>query len=575
MSDMNPNELNDNKPKGGWHLVRHHGRRWVINPVRLRYERLYQQRLSVLVFDLALIVFGLVLFAALIFFWNHPVTSNRNVDLAFELPETAISGALEEIKINYSNENRDVLEDAYLVLKLPQNFHLVDYDLRGLEYDSAKNIIYLNDLPRDAHGTIILRGYSWQALDSAQNWGVTLNYNNLDIPHSKSVSADLFYTHTLLVADLEIPDNIYTNSNATARLKLTNNSPYDIEKGVVQVYTTSDLFITGEAQDYRWSDIRIPAGGSWHQEWRIYSQQSVNPEINWQISIGDEILVNISRTLFVKQPAITLDWQLLTDGTARAGQPVAIRYYIHNREQTSLDDYRLSLVDTTAQWRVDVQSEKHSSVSSDQEKYIEAVIRIFPVVDNITKAPELQAVIIWTGPLGAGKIYSLPKQLSIRPEVTISSKIVYYLPSGDQIAYGPLPPIVGEATSYWINLQVKPDFGGFRNMRATIDLPAHVELLDFSSNRGRISGKENIVWEIDSYDKGVNPTIPAINLKVEIIPTAAQAGQNLTLINSVRVLAESGLEGTDIEVNTGIINNDMSRDFHTPNDGRVESRDIN
>ena len=113
--------------RSGW-LIGTHTHRILIKPAQLRYVRLYHQRSMALISDLMIIIGIMVLFTALIFFWNHPITSNRYIELGINADSQLISGEEVNFQINWQNDNRNTVYDSYIVLIPPRGFNINSVD---------------------------------------------------------------------------------------------------------------------------------------------------------------------------------------------------------------------------------------------------------------------------------------------------------------------------------------------------------------------------------------------------------------------------------------------------------------
>jgi len=106
----------------------------VVRPIQMRYIRLYHQRSMALVSDLLIIVGVMTMFIALIFFWNHPITSNRYIDLQMSLNSDQISGQDVSYKIYWENDNRNSVDDVYMSLMPPKGFVVNEILANGYVY---------------------------------------------------------------------------------------------------------------------------------------------------------------------------------------------------------------------------------------------------------------------------------------------------------------------------------------------------------------------------------------------------------------------------------------------------------
>jgi len=108
---------------------------------------------------------------------------------------------------------------------------------------------------------------------------------------------------------------------------------------------------------------------------------------------------------------------------------------------------------------------------------------------------------------------------------------------------GPLPPRVGETTTYTIMWQVKNWNNDLKNVKVKATLPPEVKLTGKIFPETEASKfafdpqSREIVWEIGDLAAGTDPG-PNINFQIALTPTIDQRGKAATLISQAQVSAE-------------------------------------
>lgn len=130
---------------------------------------------------------------------------------------------------------------------------------------------------------------------------------------------------------------------------------------------------------------------------------------------------------------------------------------------------------------------------------------------------------------------------------------------------GPLPPKVGQITTYTIMWQVKNHYNDLKNVKIRAILP------DWMRLTGEITPKDakfsfdseskEIVWDIGDLTagSGISSIAPTIAFKVAFTPTSSQRGQTPNIIGEAKITAddtwtESLIEKTSPAVNTTLPN---------------------
>jgi hypothetical protein len=201
----------------------------------------------------------------------------------------------------------------------------------------------------------------------------------------------------------------------------------------------------------------------------------------------------------------------------------------------------------------------------------EVPVRVYFSLSN----PEAERQINWQATSEyflAGQLFTATwnlASLKIASELTVTSAAYYTSPQGDQLGVGPLPPIVGLPTNYWIFIEAKSR-GDFKNFVFSARLPAGVEL---TANRSLLAGDfkytaatRQIIWkvpEIKNQDDNYR-----LGFEVQLTPAAEQVGKTPNLlINSGYFARDSVTAG---EVNGELNSLSANLDFDRFNRGQGE-----
>jgi len=135
---------------------------------------------------------------------------------------------------------------------------------------------------------------------------------------------------------------------------------------------------------------------------------------------------------------------------------------------------------------------------------------------------------------------------------------------------GPIPPKVGETTTYTLIWQVKNYYSDVKDVKVKAFLPRNVEL-----TAGKIFPEEEaskfafdpqsgeIVWSVGDLEKGSGITTPAksIAFQVAFTPNELQRGQTPEIISEAKITGEDSwtdriLEATSKSINTTLANDE-------------------
>ncbi len=165
--------------------------------------------------------------------------------------------------------------------------------------------------------------------------------------------------------------------------------------------------------------------------------------------------------------------------------------------------------------------------------------------------------------------FNLPP-LRLAAELLVKDAAYYTSPQGDQLGIGPLPPIVGIPTTYWIFWEASSD-GDFKNLVFSARLPKGVEL---TGNRSLLAGDFNyssstrqIIWKLPKLAAGSDSY--RLSFEVRLTPEESQAGQVLPLTISGLYYGYDVLTGEEIKNSFSRLTTELDKDRFNAGDGQV------
>lgn len=130
--------------------------------------------------------------------------------------------------------------------------------------------------------------------------------------------------------------------------------------------------------------------------------------------------------------------------------------------------------------------------------------------------------------------WALP-DLKIKSELTAKALAYYSSPQGDQLGVGPLPPVVGVPTTYWLFFEASNN-GDFKNFVMSGKLPSGVEL---TGQRSILAGEfkyneatRQVVWQIK--DMKADGGSYRAGFEVSFLPSLEQLGKLSPLLTSIK-----------------------------------------
>lgn len=160
--------------------------------------------------------------------------------------------------------------------------------------------------------------------------------------------------------------------------------------------------------------------------------------------------------------------------------------------------------------------------------------------------------------------------LKVKAELIVDDAAYFTSPQGDQLGIGPIPPFVGIPTNLWIFLEAQSG-DDWENLIVSARLPKGVSL---TNSRSLLAGNFNyststrqIIWKVpdligrtEGYHMG---------FEIQIIPTTAQVGEVLSLLENVQYYATDSLTGEEIGGTLDKLTTDLDKDRFNSGQGKV------
>jgi hypothetical protein len=153
----------------------------------------------------------------------------------------------------------------------------------------------------------------------------------------------------------------------------------------------------------------------------------------------------------------------------------------------------------------------------------------------------------------------------------------YAAPTGDQLGRGPLPPLVGEETKYWVFWNVRGTTNPITNVHieGTLGSGVHFTGKQTVSQNGGVSfdaATNTISWFAARIDPTLSPSAQIIGVAFElgITPSASQVGTTPPLLNNVRITGTDATTGAFVSASGSAVSTNLPLDAMAAGLGVVE-----
>ena len=308
-----------------------------------------------------------------------------------------------------------------------------------------------------------------------------------------------------------------------------------------------------------------------------FSLYSYRPEISWLSGFrGPE--------LDLDNPPLATEFSLDAP-VIKDGGEVNFKVYFNNKGKVKVSDIKIDLEMLSSDFSINrleaVAGSGESlkingsiislpSLSPGQSGEISAVARI-KRHNASARSLAWQARIEY---IFGGKLFkssaSIPEVI-IAADLKIRSLAYYHSPRGDQLGIGPLPPIVGIPTKYWIFWEVESD-GYFQDVVLSARLPQGVSIAE---GRTRLAGEfdyneysRQVVWKLKEIKAGEESQ--RVGFELSFLPDASHVGKSWPLLTISRYRGRDVLSGQDREGGFKEPTTDLEDDSLNRGQGRVE-----
>lgn len=522
----------------------------------------------------------LVILAVLVFwYWQRNIYSKDVLKLEILGPSSVDFAKEFDYTVKYKNNGDIYLEDAKLIFEYPA-------------YSVAKNNgtlwqeIKLDDIYPGQEKIVTFSARLLGKEGDIKTAKATISYKpkNLKARYESQTTLTTQLNSPLLNFEFDLPSKIESGKNFKFRLNYFSNIDYPLADLRIETqYPENFVFSSSKPAALEGAEWELPLlnraeGG------RIEINGSLSGEIGVQKIFGAKlgmwqngefiVFKEITKGLEIAKPALQISQRINGSQiySAQPGDLLHYEVYFKNLGTETLSN--LSLIDTLDGNIFDLQSLKaplgtftlgDNSIVWDWKKT--AVLQFLePQKEN--------KVEFWVNLKDKFEIPSMSGNLIIKNTVYLNqleeefeTKVGSKLELAQSAFYndeifgnsGPLPPQVGQNTTYTINWQAKNYYNNIKNAKVTAVLPYYVQMTGkIFPNDARLtfdSQSREIVWEVGdmTVGQGVLNTAPNVSFQISLTPSSSQAGQMPKIIGQTIISGEDNWINVAVEeINSGI-----------------------
>jgi hypothetical protein len=170
------------------------------------------------------------------------------------------------------------------------------------------------------------------------------------------------------------------------------------------------------------------------------------------------------------------------------------------------------------------------------------------------------------------RIVNLPT-IKINSQLNLEANLYYHSPQGDQLGIGPIPPVVGVPTKYWLILKASNRGNSLSNFVFNAQLAPGVEFMgEYSLLAGKFSydnSKRRLIWQVDALDANGGDYIA--NFAVNFTPTLDQIGADALIFKNLEYYTTDDWTGVEISKKLYNLDTSLPADRLNKGEGKVLS----
>lgn len=570
-------------------------------PIQKRYKVRYKYNIKHLIFDIALLAGIAVMIAVNVFLFfvlSDVLVDRTRLEIKIA-PEAVVSGDDIIYSLQYLNDNKRRIEDAKLAIDFPEGFIFKKSD--NNTFDAKSNTFSIGDLEPGGNGKIKISGQILGQVDSVQTISATISYLQVkdDEGKVKKQKKKIEYgeykiSNSALKTEVNLPSKIVNSQNFDFEIKYKNNSDNDLPEVVIRPFWPPQergrqedfSFVSSEPAltDQGWRLGRIEAG----QEGviKITAKVEASGQLNKDFKIDSNIIFEgnvFNQSQSVKTAKIVYPKFLVSqkingwqDYNIKPGEELEYTIIYKNEEDSDITDLKLEAelmgehfdLDSIKAENAFVEENKISWSQDDlvklafvkkgQSNEVKFKVKIKSKVDIRDLSDKKENLLLISRVKAEYKYGEQNVELTAsRMESKLGSYLEvnsfgrYYL-EGEQLGRGPLPPIVGEETKYWIFWNIANTTNKVKNVKISGKLPANVSWTGeqgFASNVDYNPAEREISWFIDEVDTHTGVIHPSVGtaFAVKLTPSAGQVGTAPLLLKDIKITGEDEFTGQFLE----------------------------
>ena len=539
-------------------------------------------------FNTFIIILFLILGAIGFWFYQKNIFSKDILKLEILGSRETTMGEEVEYTVRYKNNGKTALEEAKVIFEFPDNSIISEGNSQRIEQK-------LDDIYPGEERNIKFRARLLGKENELKEAKVQLSFRpkNLKAFYVAETSFTTAINFVPLTLEFDLPSKVESGRDLSFSLNYFSNVNWPLSDLEIKVdYPSAFEFLAAtpkslDKNEWQISLMNKTEGGRIRISGRIFGQSFEQQIFKAQLGIwrdGEFVLLKeTTKGVEIIKPSIYIS-QEINDSDQYIASPGDLLHYEVFFKNVGEDAFRdLFLVVRLDGDTYDLDSLKTTDgefkkgdnsivwdskkvaklrfLGPDDENKVEFWINLkqdWPIPGPSDKNPFVKNEVI----LGQAREEFITK---INSKLELVGK--NYFSQGPFQNTGPVPPKVGEITTYTILWQVKNYYNDVKNVKVKAILPDYVSLTgEILPKESRLTFDQNsreLVWEVGdlSAHTGISNSPSEINFQIKFTPIQSQKERVVKLIDNIEIISEDSWTRTEIEttasaIDTGSLNDE-------------------
>lgn len=569
-------------------------------------------------------IFSIVVFLIYFFIIEKIIDRGGGVNLKIQTGEVNLIGHKAEVKILINNQEKVDLINSELFINFPQNFSYFSSEPICSEVSLTGCLIYFPRLKKGDQREIKITGQFFGLANEQQAIKASLAFQleNFSAWFKKDVNQNIFLSTTPFDWDFFSPDEAFLSEEKEFRIRIKNPSEETIKARIIafqpENFNFNHIFLepTDEREDRKIWEINLEAdqeeiidfigyfydeagdkkfivelgvldvnNNFFPQTEKEKTVKIVQPGLVLGLKVNNSFIEDVSKD-FSETLEITLAYKNI--GQEKIFEPSfklkidpSFAIQLTNKENWLWQHERKEI--SLEKWQVEEKDNGHIIIFSSfdvieinpgEDGEIKITLKIIDFKEtfsmkltnlSIDLLAEIEAKLFRDQVLIFNSLSNKIK-IKINSHVNFRAEAKYYSEEGLKIGDGPLPPEVGQTTSYLVFLRPTNTNNEIKNIKITAKLPERVIFVDQSRvSQGNIffdNENKKIIWQIDSlpiYSGGPHSFVEA-SFKVSLTPIQEDQGKILDVLEEIQFEANDSFSGEKILLLVNNLKTDLEFD---------------